>query len=132
MDCEGRANAQTRALMEGTDQWKPLVEYLEFAPLLRTHDARLPAPGPISIPPTPRTNSLAMAGLVMGILSITCGMCCYGLPFNLLGLVFSLVALARSGTTRCRSKGGRWPSRPGALAREHCPGRSHVGARPSR
>jgi hypothetical protein len=92
---EGRANAQTRALMEGTDQWKPLVEYLEFAPLLARTTPALPAPGPISIPPTPRTNSLAMAGLVMGILSITCGMCCYGLPFNLLGLVFSLVALAQ-------------------------------------
>jgi hypothetical protein len=34
--------------------------------------------------------------MVMGILSITCGMCCcYGAPFNILGIIFSLVALAQ-------------------------------------
>ena len=32
----------------------------------------------------------------MGALSLTCGMCCcYGMPFNILGIVFSLVALAQ-------------------------------------
>ena len=93
---EGRANAQTRALAEGAAQWKPLIEYLEFAPLLARTPPPLPAPGPISITPTPRTNSMAMAGLVMGILSMTCGICCcYGLPFNVLGIIFSLVALAQ-------------------------------------
>jgi len=93
---EGRANAQTKALAEGEAQWKPLIEYLEFAPLLARMAAPLTAPGRISITPTPRTNSMAMASLVMGILSITCGMCCcYGLPFNVLGIIFSLVALAQ-------------------------------------
>jgi hypothetical protein len=93
---EGRANAQTKALAEGAAQWKPLIEYLEFAPVLARMAAPGPAPAPISIAPIPRTNSMAMAGLVMGILSITCGMCCcYGLPFNVLGIVFSLVALAQ-------------------------------------
>ena len=93
---EGRANAQTRALVEGTALWKPLVEYLEFAPLLAGMAAPLPTLGPISIAQTPRTNSMATAALVMGILSITCGMCCcYGLPFNLLGIIFSLVAISQ-------------------------------------
>ena len=93
---EGRADARTRALAEGQTQWKPLIEHLEFAPLLARMAPPLPAPGPISITPTPRTNSMATAGLVMGILSITCGSCCcYGLPFNVLGIVFSLVALAQ-------------------------------------
>jgi hypothetical protein len=93
---EGRVNAQTKALVEGVALWKPLVEYLEFAPLLARMAATLPTPGPISVTPTPRTNSMAMAGLVMGILSMTCGMCCcHGLPFNVLGIVFSLVALAQ-------------------------------------
>ena len=93
---EGRANSETKALDEGTFQWKPLVEYLEFAPLLTRAAHAWPAPGPISITPTPRTNSMAVAGMVMGILSITCGICCcYGLPFNLLGIVFSLVALSQ-------------------------------------
>jgi uncharacterized membrane protein len=41
---------------------------------------------------------MAVMGMVMGILSITCGMCCcYGLPFNVLGIIFSLVALAQIG-----------------------------------
>ena len=93
---EGRVNAQTKALVEGGALWKPLVEYLEFAPLLARMAPPLPAPGPIFVTPTPRTNSMAMAGLIMGILSMSCGMCCcYGLPFNVLGIIFSLVALGQ-------------------------------------
>ncbi len=93
---EGRADAQTRALAEGAAAWKPLVEYLEFAPLLASMPPPQPAAGPISITPIPRTNSMATAGLVMGVLSITCGMCCcYGLPFNVLGIIFSLMALTQ-------------------------------------
>jgi hypothetical protein len=93
---EGRANAQTRALAEGAAQWKPLTEYLEFAVALGRTPPAWPAPAPISVTPTPRTNSLAFTGMIMGVLSITCGMCCcYGMPFNLLGIVFSLVALAQ-------------------------------------
>jgi uncharacterized membrane protein len=33
--------------------------------------------------------------MIMGVLSITCGCCCYGAPFNVLGIVFSLIALAQ-------------------------------------
>ena len=93
---EGRASAQTWALAEGAAQWKPLTEYLEFAPALGRTPPPLSAPGPISITPALRTNSLALMGMLMGVLSITCGMCCcYGMPFNLLGIVFSLIALAQ-------------------------------------
>ena len=93
---EGRANAQTIAWAEGASQWKPLTEYLEFAPALARLAPALPAPAPISIAPTPRTNSMAMTGMVMGILSITCGLCCcYGMPFNLVGIICSLIALAQ-------------------------------------
>jgi hypothetical protein len=93
---EGRASAQTRALAEGAAQWKPLFEYLEFAPVLGRTPPPWPAPGPIYAAPARRTNSLALMSLFMGVLSITCGMCCcYGMPFNLLGIVFSLIALAQ-------------------------------------
>jgi hypothetical protein len=93
---EGRANAQTRAMVEGAGQWKPLTEYLEFAPVLGRTPPALGAPAPISIIPPRRTNSLAVMSLLAGILAMTCGMCCcYGLPFNVLGVVFSLVALAQ-------------------------------------
>ena len=89
---EGRAAAQTKAQAEGTAQWKPLIEYIEFAPLLAGTAPLLPTPGPISITPTPRTNSMAIASLVMGILAMCC---CCGLPFNMLGIIFALVALAQ-------------------------------------
>ena len=94
---EGRANALTRAKVEGGDQWKPLTEYVEFAAALVRIPPLLTAPRPIFTTPTPRTNSMATASLVMGILSLTCGMCCccYGLPFNVLGILFALVALAQ-------------------------------------
>ena len=95
---EGRVNAQTRALAEGAAQWKPLAEYLEFALLFARAAAPLPAPGPISIASAPQSNSMAVTSMIMGILSLTCGMCCcHGLPFNVLGIVFSLVALAQIG-----------------------------------
>jgi uncharacterized membrane protein len=40
-----------------------------------------------------KTNSYAQAGLIFGILSVTC--CCCGFPFGILGLVFSLIALSQ-------------------------------------
>jgi len=56
----------------------------------------LAAPGTACSAARPPSPSLATASLVMGLLSLTCGLCCcYGLPFNLLGIVFALVALAQ-------------------------------------
>jgi hypothetical protein len=93
---DGRVNAQTRVLAEGTAQWKLLTEFLEFAPMLARAIPPLSAPGPIYIAPMPRTNSMAVMGMVMGVLSISCGLCCcYGMPFNVLGVIFSLVALGQ-------------------------------------
>lgn len=91
---EGRANAETRTRLETDAVWKPLGQFAEFQ---FTAPPASPAPFP---PPrygaARRTNAFATAGLVFGILSITGGFCCcYGLPFNLLGLVFSLIGLAQ-------------------------------------
>jgi len=93
---EGRANGQTKAMAEGAAHWKPLIEYPEFAPLLPRLAPPVAVPEPIYMGRSPRTNSMALLGVVLGILSITCGMCCcYGMPFNLLGIICSLVALAQ-------------------------------------
>jgi hypothetical protein len=93
---EGRVNGQTQALAEGAAQWKPLAEYVEFAPLFVRVAPALSAPGTISSTPTPQTNSLAITSMIMGLLSLTCGICCcHGLPFNVLGIVFSLIALSQ-------------------------------------
>jgi len=93
---EGRAGAQTWAQAAGATAWQPLGSLPEFAGAFAP--ARPPVAGgapPASLP-TRQTNSLATASLVMGLLAITCGCCCcYGFPFNLLGVVFALIALAQ-------------------------------------
>ena len=94
---EGRANAQTQTLTDGATEWKPLGALPEFA----GHFA--PPTPPVIAPPRPaypafgqmpRTNSFATTGMVCGILSLVL-CCCYGFPFNILGIVFSLIGLAQ-------------------------------------
>ena len=95
---EGRANAQTPALAPGAPEWKPLGALPEFAehfappvpPAIRPL-----RPGTSTAGQLPKTSSFATAGLVFGILSVTCFCCCCGCPFNILGLVFSLIGLSQ-------------------------------------
>ena len=92
---EGRANAQTQTLAPGAPEWKPLGALPEFAghfapptpPVIRPL-----SPGTAVTGLLPKTNSFAMTGLILGMLSLTC---CCGFPFNILGLVFSLVGLSQ-------------------------------------
>ena len=86
---EGRANALTTARAEGASDWKPLAQFPEFS----TSFAAFASP-PMYVP-VRRTNSFAVTGLVLGILSITGGLCCYGLPFNILGVIFSIIGLTQ-------------------------------------
>jgi hypothetical protein len=95
---EGRANAQTRVLSEGATEWKPLAEIPELAQSLPVTPAAQPVAIPQAVMPvsaSPRTNGMAVASLVLGIISVTCGLCCYGFPFNLLAIIFSLIALSQ-------------------------------------
>jgi len=101
---EGRANAQTKIQVEGSTEWKRLEELPEFS-AGPTASAPVLA-GPIGpLPSQPRTNSLATAGLVLGILSVTFGLCCYGLPFNVAGIVCSVVALTQIRSDPQRERG---------------------------
>ena len=84
---EGRANGQSKVRLEGNPEGKPLREFSEFASLFAIAQ---PAPAKT----LPKTNQMATAGLVLGILSLTAGCCCYGLPFNVVGIVCSVVALS--------------------------------------
>src|SRR5262245_23648407 len=88
---EGRADANTRIAAEGTTEWRSLGSLPEFAYLL-TAVPHAPTTGPVT-GSVHQTSSLAVAALVMGILSVILCFCCYGLPFNLLGIVFSVIAL---------------------------------------
>jgi hypothetical protein len=94
---EGRANAQTPTLASGAPEWKPLGVLPEFAgqfaPPIPPVIGPL-RPGPFAAGQQPRTNSFATAGLIFGLLSLTC-CCCCGVPFSLLGLVCSLIGLSQ-------------------------------------
>ena len=95
---EGRANAQTQALADGATEWKALGVLPEFAghfaPLIPPVIGPM-KPGTSTAGQLPKNNSFATAGLIFGILSLTCLCCCGGFPFNILGLVFSIIALAQ-------------------------------------
>lgn len=91
---------------EGTGEWKPLASFPEFAQALAQAEAPV-QPTPIANLPSahspqvnyyqePRTNPMATASLIMGIISVTIGMCCcYGAPFNILGIIFGFLALSQ-------------------------------------
>ncbi|MBC8094888.1 MAG: DUF4339 domain-containing protein [Akkermansiaceae bacterium] len=87
---EGRVNAQTYILAEGGREWKMFGSLPEFT---RHSGFQAAPPGPIRMDYLPRrTNSMATTGLILGMVALTFGLCCcYGFPFNLLGLIFSLI-----------------------------------------
>lgn len=102
---QGRANGQTLVRLDDTP-WRPLSTFPEFAADLSGQTA--PPSGSPPSPPamnswrqsgghTPKTNAMALTGLILGIVSVTFGLCCccYGIPFNVLGIVFSLIGLAQ-------------------------------------
>jgi hypothetical protein len=107
---EGRADANTSVQVDGSADWKLLGTLPEFADCFgATSPPTGAAPAPFA--PTPmapgyayreRTNGMAIAGLVLGIL----GLFCCGPVFATLALVFSCVALSqinRDPTQRGRS-----------------------------
>jgi len=96
---EGRVNANTQVLPEGGTGWLTLRALPEFSTLLTGGSAPPPIrslPGQFGGMPLPKNNPCAVTGLILGIFSVTFGLCCcYGLPFNLLGIVLSLIGLAQ-------------------------------------
>jgi hypothetical protein len=88
---EGRVGNRTPVLVDGAKDWTFIGLLPEFANCFAT------TPPTIAPPPAARgSSSLATWGLIFGILSwmpFCC--CCDGFPFNLLGLIFSLIGLAQ-------------------------------------
>jgi len=101
---QGRASGQTLVRLDDAP-WRPLSTFSEFAAHLSGQTG--PPHGSPPSPPimhssrqadgyTPRTNAMALTGFILGIVSITFGLCCcWGIPFNVLGIIFSLVGLAQ-------------------------------------
>lgn len=88
---QGRVENRTPVLPAGATDWTILGLLAEFAP-------NFSGPPPLIVPPTigslpvRNTNGFATAGFVCGIISC---ICCCGCPFNVLGLIFSIIALVQ-------------------------------------
>ena len=97
---QGRVNAQTRVLVTGETNWKTIAELPQFSapppPSVTPEPIRPPVTAPGANGLGPRTNGFAIAGLVLGILSFVLSFCCCGgVPFNLVGLTCSIIALTQ-------------------------------------
>jgi Domain of unknown function (DUF4190)/GYF domain 2 len=97
---EGRVEHRTPIFVDGAKDWNFVGLLPEFAGLF----AATSTPPPPIAPPKPgistagrmaTTNSFAVTGMVCGILSLMLCCCCGGFPFNILGLIFSLIALSQ-------------------------------------
>ena len=85
---QGRVDSRTAVIADG-GEWTFLGLLPEFAREL-VGTPPVISPPKISGVPARNTNRFATAGFVCGLVSLTC---CCGCPFNVLGLVFSLIAL---------------------------------------
>ena len=90
---EGRAHAQTLTQAAGSAEWKPLASFPELL-------QKAPAPTAPSVASAnvlqPSTNNSAIAGLVLGIFSVTFGwFCCVPRVLSILGIIFSSRGLAQ-------------------------------------
>jgi hypothetical protein len=97
-----RLVSQSLVKAESGGDWRPLSSFPEFAsilPVIPAPAAATPLPGPV------KTNSMAITGMIMGILSVLFCFCCYGVPFNILGLVFSIIAINQINRNPLTEKG---------------------------
>ncbi len=90
---QGRVENRTSVLPAGATEWTFLGLLAEFTPCFSSSPPVI-TPPKIGAQPTrsTNTNGFATAGLVCGIISC---ICCCGCPFNVLGLIFSIIALAQ-------------------------------------
>jgi hypothetical protein len=96
---EGRVESRTPVFVDGAKEWNFVGLLPEFANCF--------APPPAIAPTVQfrRSNFFATTGLICGILAWTMFCCCGGFPFNLLGLVFSLIGLAQINSDPERYEG---------------------------
>jgi hypothetical protein len=91
---QNRIESRTPVFTDGALDWTFVGLLPEFAALFPNVVTQNPPT--IAPPGQPRkTNGFAIAGLVCGILSVTLCLCCGGIPANVLGLIFSIVAFVQ-------------------------------------
>jgi hypothetical protein len=87
---EGRVERQTPIFVDGAKDWNFAGLLPEFTDCFAAGGT--PPRGTSTAGRMAKTNSYAQAGMIFGILSVTC---CCGFPFGILGLVFSLIGLSQ-------------------------------------
>lgn len=103
---QGRANAASLVQAEGATDWKPLSAMPEFAAALGS-SLKTPQVIAPTIVRRPRTNGLAIAGFILGILSILLfWVCLFNLVLAVLGLIFSCLGLSQIKKNPAQEKGG--------------------------
>ncbi len=89
---QDRVESRTPIFVEGATDWS----FVGILPKFAGHFAQTPPPissqKPVTMP-TRNSNTLATWSLVCGALAWMCCCCC--IPFNLLGLVFGIIALVQ-------------------------------------
>jgi len=98
---QGRVENRTAVLGDGATEWTFLGLLPEFAPLFSGPPPVI-TPPKISALPARSTNGFATAGLICGIISCAC---CCGCPFNILGLIFSIIALVQINAQTQKQEG---------------------------
>jgi hypothetical protein len=109
---QARVNSQTLVQAEGSVDWKRLGEFPEFGPPSPPVSPPTPlmptasVPGPVPAPAVyPKTNSMAVAGLTMGVIGVTIGWICCGPLFSVLGIIFSSIGLSQINREPTRQAG---------------------------
>jgi hypothetical protein len=94
---EGRVENRMLVFVNGAKDWTFVGLLPEFAGLFPggVPPAIAPLKPAYAAGQLPKTNSFATTGLVCGILSWVFFCCCGGFPFNLLGLIFSLIGFSQ-------------------------------------
>ena len=107
---EGRLNAQSKIRGQNDANWRILADLPEFAGDLFGVTPSTPSTQTPSAPeiqqyqkPYPQysaqaqssPNGMAITGMILGILSILSIYPCCGIPFNILGIIFSAIALSQ-------------------------------------
>jgi hypothetical protein len=91
---ERRVERRTPVFVDGASEWTFLGLLPEFAGHFASQTPPPQTPPPLTASSPARSSGFATTGLVCGLLSIVC-CCCCGIPFSLLGVVFSLMALSQ-------------------------------------
>jgi hypothetical protein len=97
---EGRVESRTPVFVDGAKDWN----FVGLLPLFANCFSTTPS----VIAPAVRfrrSNFFATAGLVNGIAAWSLFCCCFGFPFNLFGLVFSLIGLSQINSDPERYEG---------------------------